>query len=578
MKPKRVLSKKRIKKKYLNRLSLELIKRGITEEQTKATLNEVSISLEDFIEESNVETLSQLEENFGSVEQFCENNSLNRNREASIGQFISLILIGTILTGIIILGISLLFMNPFNRIFSGREFVSTQELTVENGVVGTLFGLNMTAWIIYQYIRNRYSKWDIREHIKLILLMIYCFIFILWIIMVSSYYSAMIELIEITLSYGYRNLIIESAIRWSSIGIFLGITTALFTYKFIKSKTIVESEKDKDFVFDNLNLTFVYFIFSAFLLPYPGIGIIVLLIGVSMLFFTKITTGTWLIGSLALLMQLAIISNMGENKVYGITEQLIIFGIKISDFNLYNNTILIVIGSIIAFAVIWCIFGFLKISKNKHNFIPKFRLPKKKSDIVSVFLFIVILTSTLGSKPQYLVLEGRAMVTTLPDSHRSVVIDYGMPNPKGIVYISIYTYFEIFENYTLGGTYYKQEGNWSILLRQLSGPNSAEDLSFNGSLNDENSQMYYGDTYKLGLTYLKIEFAGHGDLVINVTYNYPEYLHYTPVCSVHWESAFPWVPTIIEPMILVISMISFFVKFENLPSKKKNEVEKIKEN
>ncbi len=570
------LSIEDIKKNYLTILSLELIKRGIAEEKTKEILDEVTISLSEFMEESNIETLDQLEENFGSVDQFCENNSLNRNREAAIGQYISLGLIITLLTGIIILGLGLLIIYPFNRIFSNQEYIHllTQDLVVENGIVGSLFGLNMTTWIIYQYIKDRYSRWDIRERIKLVLLILYWFIFVLWIVMVVSYYTSTYEIIDVTLNYGYSNLIIEGAIRWFSIGVFLGTTAALFTFKYVKTKNTSESHKKDSFIFDKLKSIWIYFVISVFVFPYPGIGVFVVLIGISILFYSKITTVTWLMGSVSILAQLVTMLFMLEAKAGGYVEDTIIFGIKLNIINNSGNAFLFIAIIIICVIIVWSVACYYKLDRKRKRSFPKLKVPKKKLDIVPILLLIIIVVATLGTKPQYLVLEGQGEVEMVTQEQMVAEYRYHIPPVKGTVYISLYTYLEIFEDYPPGFVYV-QEGNWSIRVVSTSFP--SYELNLNGSLNDASSHMYYFDTYQLGVTYLKLQINGSGSMMLRFEYNHRPYHPYVPVHSIHWESAVPWFPTPIESGILIITLLSVFVRFESLQIGKRKEIEHIRE-
>ncbi|MCG3220065.1 MAG: hypothetical protein H7641_01690, partial [Candidatus Heimdallarchaeota archaeon] len=112
-KVKKKTSNTKIKEVYLKKLSLELVKRGISNKEIKSLLNEVALSLDEFISETKTNNIEELEENFGSVEQFCDNNMLLHSSEGAFGQLMYSIIIIVSLLVVPFIGFTSFFLYPY---------------------------------------------------------------------------------------------------------------------------------------------------------------------------------------------------------------------------------------------------------------------------------------------------------------------------------------------------------------------------------------------------------------------------------------------------------------------------------
>ncbi len=392
-----------IKKKYLRKLSIELIKRGVSNKQIKSVLDEMEITLKEYISEKKLGSLDELEKAFGSVKDFCENNILEYSKEGSFGQMAHLSLIGISFIAIITLISASFFLSPYNWIIRGSSAIlmGVSAANVGSGFIGTLFGLNMFTWIIYQHIRKRFSKYDIREIVKKVILGLYWFIFLVWFVQVILPYTVFPQIIGDMWKQGMKFLIIEGILRWVFLGVFLLFTAILYTMKYKKTN---QNFINKEYLIDNLKIVFIFFILTSFIIPNPGIGVMVVFLGLCILLFGETTGETWFIGILAISLQaIALSTKMDYNVPYPISgfASPIVFGIKLSFDHQFVEKIQLCITITIVLAVIWTIICVIILKKRKKRLFPVFQIPNKKKILQSILLLSIIGLATLGSQPKH---------------------------------------------------------------------------------------------------------------------------------------------------------------------------------
>jgi len=559
----KISNSEKIKKKYLSKLSVELIKRGISNNQIKSVLDEVALSLIEYIPDHELNSLEEIEQNFGSVKQFCDNNMLEFSREAAFGQIVytSLILIGFIT--IISLGFASFFLHPYYWILNGVTAIllGVSIANMGAGFVGTLFGLNMIVWIIYKQIKNRFSKYDIRENAKKCILGLYWFISLVWFVQVILPYTIFTKVIADMLKQGMEFLVIEGIIRWLLLGSFLITTAVLYTKKYRENK---QETVEKKYLIDNLKTVFIFFVLTGFIIPNPGIGTLVLFLGIGVLLLGKVTGETWILGTLAIATQVILWSlRLNHYAPVGTIRESgfrIIFGVKLT-FNLpYRGNINFIIISIVM-AILWTITCILIIRKQKERILPKFKIPNTKKLLQSLILLSIVGLATLGSQPQYTTIaSGHLFSRDPPEPYGEIFISdstFKIP-AKGTIYFSIYTNMNLSRDYD--DEYYILEGNWSVQFDY--GP------TYSGSFGNFSALTYKISNGEISINYFTFDVENSGMLKVHTEFNLSTFGGNLPFYDVIWVSPVPWFPSWLEIMVISVCFLSIFFTWEEPTVKK----------
>ncbi len=560
---KRINNSEKIRKKYLSKLSIELIRRGISNSQIKSVLDEVAISLTEYIPENELSSLEEIEQSFGSVKQFCDNNMLDYSKEASFGQIVYTSLIVISFIAIISLGLASLFLFPYFLMLIGGSaiFLGVSVANMGTGFVGTLFGLNMFLWIIYQQIKNRFSKYDIRENAKKGILVLYWFIFLIWVVQFILPYTIFTQVIADMWKQGMGFLIVEGLIRWVLLGVFLITTTLFYTKKHRETK---QKTVKKKYLIDNLKTVFIFFVLTSFTIPNPGIGTLVLFLGISMLLLGRITGETWIIGTLAISTQVIILSmRLKHYIVVGTISESgyqIIFGIKLKFSNLVRGGKSHIIISIVM-AILWTIICIVIIRKRKERFFPIFKIPNKKKLLQSLVLLSIVGLATLGSQPQYtFVASGHHYSRIPPEPYGEILVSdstYKIP-AEGTIYFSIYTNMNLTRHYE--EEYFVLEGNWSVQFDY--GP------IYSGTFGNFSTLMYKISNGEISINYFTFEVENSGLLKVHTEFNISTFGGILPFYDVKWVSPVPWFPSWLEIMIICVCYLSIFFCWEEPTLKK----------
>jgi hypothetical protein len=559
-----------IKKKYLRKLSLELIRRGISNNQIKSTLNEVAITLTDYISEKEFSSLEEIEQAFGSVKDFCDNNMLEYSKEASFGQLIHTSIIGISFIAIFALAITSFLFNPYIWMLRGSSVIilGVSIANTGNGFIGTLFGLNMLIWIIYLHIKKKFSKYDIREITKKIILGLYWFISIVCLIQAILPYAIFAQTISDMWKQGMKLLVVEGIVRWLFLGVFLILTATLYTIKYLKNDQKFEN---KTFMIDNLKIVFIFFILTSFIIPKQGIGILVVLLGLCILLFGKVNGETWFIGTLAISIQAIVLGTKAEYYVHSPVYSHIspiIFGVKFSFNRLLGRGFVISIILLIILAILWTIVCVIILRKRQKRLFPTMKIPNKKKLLQSIMLLSLIGVAALGSQPQYTMIASSYDHFFVPPepNQEYIIFDLGYKIPaEGTIYLSVFTNV----NLTLDEiTYQSLEGNWTA--RWDYGPVEG------GMFGDVSEFEYIISSGVIGLDFLEFKARGPGILEIHFELDMSTFGGIFPYFDVRWVPTVPWFPTWLEIMIASISFLLLFFTWEE-PTNSKKKTSKIKE-
>ena len=566
---KKIITHTKIKERYLRDLSIEMIKRGISNNEIKTLLDEVAISLDEFITETKPENIENLEETFGSTHQFCDNNMLLHSKEGALGQSIYNIIIILSIFIVPFLGLASCFMFPYNYIMQGleKELLGVAVANSGNGFLGTLFGLSAFSWMLSYHFRRRFSKYDFRENIKLVLLILNWFIFIIWLILAILPYAISSNVIAEIWHQGLHLLILNNALRWIALGVFLGIIAIQNTFVIKNKGKKKKLNHGKEKMSDSFKVIFIFFILSGFVIPNPGMGLLLIFIGIQILLFARITSGTWLVGSLAILTQIAVIFQDVYRASSKVEHTQIIFGLKFSFIGLGREVTSTIIISVV-FLILWSSICWIKIKKRQEKILPKITFPKNKKAILSIILLILIIFSTSGSRPQYTIIPHKQVYEADYSVENKAVWDQNFLIPaKGTVYISIYTYIE------LNGSFYQWskilEGRWSLIYEEYNRIGGVY-RAFYGDFGvqtqytheGETKKRYYNETWKVSVEYITFKAKGEGHLTSHMEWDTMTMGRLFPNLKVVWISKVPQFPFWLEIMIVGVTITSFFLTWE----------------
>ncbi len=567
-----------IKKKYLRKLSMELIKRGSSNDQIKSTLDDVSFSVDDYISEFKPKNIKELEDKFGSPQDFCDNNSIVKSKVAALGQWLLLLLMTGSILVVPILSISSLFsvyLLPKALIFAtfAPNFVALGINGANSGygLIGTIFGLNVYIWILYQFYKDKFSPFDIRGSVNSSILALYWFLVVFCLYPILHSYISHYEVIVDMWNQNMKIVVLEGIFRWLALLTLLIITAVFYSTKYCKHHLKKKTIEQNKYLIDNIGMLVSVFILTGFISPGPGIGIIIIAIGIGVIFLKRLKGSIWILGGLSLLLQMAlsiieIILIEIEEPIFHFRRTRIIFGILT-----HNAGNLLLLEVIIAFClvIIWSILGIRILKKNKQRILPRFDIPKGKTKIVSMLIVIIALVSVLGTQPQRVRFPHNIIFYQNHESGYFEIDQYFIIPGRGKLFISFYTYIEQTDTITYSnGTILDQTshlvGTWFLTWTPRSFP--FRTFRIDGDFKNYTTPSYcrelsYSNSrINVSIQYLVFEINEPG--VIQYFYRVYPSIDVLPNFQMQWTSAIPWFLNWYDITIFVCVILLFFFKWD----------------
>lgn len=551
----------KIKNKYLKKLSLELIKRGTANDQIKSILDEVSISIEDYISEFKPKNFSDMMEKFGSPQNFCDNNAIIRSREAFTGQILFLILttLSLLAVPVIVITSISVYIVPHSLIFERSEkfFLGIDGANNGYGFLGIIFGLSIYIWILYQYFKDKFSPYDIRDNIKIIILLLFWFLVVFYLYLVIRNYTFYHEVIADMWNQDMKLIVLEGLIRWLAAGIVLLVITMLYTNKYCRYYRKKNRREQKKFLIDQVGALVIVFVLTSFISPGPSIGVLIIAIAIGTILIGKITGKTWILCMLALLLQLGALINdlvaiedIGSNRF---DRTRIIFGIRTS------NTENIVFPAIIissCLVIIWTIFCIRVLKRDKRQFLPRFNLQKGRTMFVSISLVTLALIAVLGSQPHYTLIAEDYHVE-VSETYITADLFYKIPD-KGRLFISYYTSIEDSLN--------KLSGSWFLTWKPDGYPLTTFKSEGNFSSKTDPSYSNTIFNYTFSIHYLSLKINNSGTIHYQYKIRIDSLAFLIPVFQIQWSPIVPWFKTWNDVTIFISTIVLFFLSW----NKKRN--------
>ncbi|MHA1420439.1 MAG: hypothetical protein ACTSPO_16100 [Candidatus Heimdallarchaeaceae archaeon] len=545
-----------IKKRYLRKLSIELIKRGAANDNIKTLLDEVSFSVDDYISEFKPKDQEELENKFGSPEDFCDNNAIIRSKVASTGQiFLFVLMISSILI-VPILSVD------FTTVLQIWPNIGINGLNSGYGIIGSIFGLNVFVWMLYQYFKDRFSPYDIREFIKGAILGLYWYLVVFCLYLILNSYISHYSLINDMWNQDMKLLILEGIFRWITLESVLLITAIFYTHKYRKQYHKIDNVKQKNYLIDKIGMLVIVFILTGFISAGSGMGILIIAIGIGVLFLTKITGKTWLLGLLAILLQLgALVTKMivsFQSPQYFRTW--IFFGIQTNESDDY----LIIVAILALFlAVAWSVICIKHLKKNKRKLLPRFRIPNGKTVLISVFLVSLTLIAVLGTQPQKV---RYASDTDIYQEPTYIEIDQTyLFQKKGKLSISIYTYIEKtsyvrYSNGTIIESTHHLEGSWYLTWT----PTGSVFRTFRieGNFDNYSTPSYSIGDHNVSINYVSLNINESGALKYHITLYSGSSTKIHPYMQLQFSAVIPWLPNWYDIVIFVCVIFFIFFKWD----------------
>jgi hypothetical protein len=562
-----------IKKKYLRKLSMELIKRGASNDKIKTTLDEVSFSVDDYISEFKPKDLEEFINKFGSSEDFCDNNSIIRSKVASIGQtfliglMISSILVIPILSIVSLFSISLLpNASSFALILKGWFNLGINGVNSGYGIIGTIFGLNVFIWMLYQYFKDKFSSYDIRESVKGAILGLYWYLVVFCLYLILDSYISHYLVIQDMWVHNMESLVLEGIVRWISLECVLLITAIFYTIKYKEQYRMKEKVKRGSYLIDKTGMLVVVFILTGFISAGPGMGILMLALGIGVFFLTKFTSKAWFLGLIAILLQLGSL----VTKMIGIghTDQYfriwIIFGIETNKTDDYLIFIAILA---VCLAIAWSVICIKKLKKSGHKLLPRLRVPKGKNAWVSIGLVILTLVAVLGTQPQKVLY---ASTFNINEEVTYYEFDQSFKfQSMGKLSISIYTYIEESSLYN-NGTIIEETnrhlaGSWYLMWT----PTGTVFRTFRieGNFDEYTTPSYSGnhlnsyDQFNVSIKFISLRINGSGILRYHLILYKENMTRIFPYLQMQYSAVVPWFPNWYDIVIFVCVVAFLFFEW-----------------
>jgi hypothetical protein len=558
----KTITANQIKKKYLRKLSIELIKRGSSNDNIKIVLDEVSFSVDDYISEFKLKDQEELESKFGSPEDFCENNAIIRSKVASTGQIFLFVLMIISILIVPILSIVSLFTvslypnaSDFTTLLQICPSIGISGANSGYGIIGSIFGLNVFVWMLYQYFKDKFSPYDIRELVKGAILGLYWYLVVFCLCLIlDNYISHYLVIIDMW-NQNMKLLIFEGLFRWISLVSVLLTTAILYTHKYRKQYHKLDNVKQERYLIDKISMLVVVFILTGFISAGPGMGVLIIVIGIGVLFLTKFTSKTWLLGLLAILLHLGalvtkMIDSFPSNYYFRIW---IIFGIETHKTNDY----LIFVGILALFlAIAWSGICIKNLKKNKLRLLPRLRIPKGKTALVSIFLIILSLVAVLGTQPQKVRYASDFHVNQEP-TYFEISLSY-LFQRKGELSISIYTYIEQ-PSYQYDGTIHLA-GKWH--LKWTPTGSVFETFRIDGDFDNYSIPSYSTGIFNISIQYISLKINESGVLFYQFTMYSENMTYITPHFEMQYSTAVPWFPNWYDVVIFVGVIFFYFFEWD----------------
>ncbi|MHA1542161.1 MAG: hypothetical protein ACTSQH_04230 [Candidatus Hodarchaeales archaeon] len=565
----KTITAKQIKKKYLRKLSIELIKRGTSNDKIKTMLDEVSFSVDDYISEFKPKDLEEFINKFGSSEDFCDNNSIIQSKVASIGQLflitrmLSSILVVPILSIVSLFTISL-FPNAsdFTKLLQIWSSIGIKGANSGYGIIGAIFGLNVFVWMMYQYFKDKFSPYDIRETVKGAILGLYWYLVIFCLYLILDSYISHYLVIQDMWNQNMKLLILEGIFRWIALESVLLITAIFYTYKYKKQYHKIDNVKQKNYLIDKIGMIVIVFILTGFISAGPGMGILIIAIGIGVLFLTKFTSKTWLLGLLAILLQLgALVTKIIDSFPFPqYFRTWIFFGIQTNESDDY----LIFVAILALFlAIAWSLICIKHLKKNKLKLLPRFRIPKGKTALISVFLVSLTLIAVLGTQPQKV--RYASDVDIYQESTYFEIDQSYLFQRKGKLSISIYTYMEEtsythYSNGTIIESTHHLEGNWYLTWTQTG--EVFRTFRIEGNFDNYSTPSYSIDDHNVSIKYISLNINGSGVLKYHITLYSESLTKIHPYMQMQFSAIVPWLPNWYDIVIFVCVVFFIFFKWD----------------
>ncbi len=572
MKEKKIKLEK-VKKKYLRKLSVELIKRGVTNEQIKSTLEDVSFSLDEYTTEFKPKNLEELANQFGSPVDFCDNNSLIRSKVGSVGQIslITLMICSVLVVPILVIynlySVYLLPRAiPTTVLTPNTFFLGVNGVNSGYGIIGTIFGLNVFIWMLYQFYKDKFSQNDIREAIKGVILVLYWFLVVFCFSLILHSYISHYVIIADMWNQDMQLIILEGMFRWVALESVLLITAIFYTNKYRKQYHKMNNVKQESYLTDRIGMLVVVFILTGFISGGPGMGLLVIAIGIVVFFLTKFTGKALFLGFLAILLQLgAYISRIFDSGESSFFYRLwIVFGFQNHITYFWDDDPMwFFIIVVFCLLMIGLIFSIKNLKKNKRKIFPHFKVPKGKTALVSIFLVVLTLVAVLGTQPQKV-----SYLTdynlNLEETHFEFDQSFRFLR-KGKVSISIYTYIEetIYLQY-YNGTVVEEtshlSGSW-YLIWTLEGSVFGT-FRIEGNFDNYTTPSYSNDRNNVSIQFISLDIEGPGVLKYHLNLIPNNLTLTTPYLQLQYSSMVPWLPNWYDVVILVCVIFFSFFKWD----------------
>jgi len=578
-----LVSQEKIRVIFLKKLSIEMIKRGANNSTIQKTLDEADSSLSEYISEMEITNLESLERSFGTTQQYCNENMINFNREGFLLQmFSSLIFLLSMMT-IFSFGLSFITFWQFIRghaLSMPPDYALMQISSGINGFLGTLFCLSVLLWILNRYYSKSFSPVDLRSKIlRKTVLILYWYLVILCVSMFIYLYSKAWYLLPLAWKQNMNFLIIEGLVRWFLLLVYFVITAILYSIKFVKSRDIETRKKNDSFAIDKLDGLVTFFALIIFIVPQPGIGLLILILGIGTILTNNITIKNWILGSLSICGQIAIIliTSTSWNYPSELNKKIIVFGIKIT-IGSNDTPVLIAFIFSLFLLVLWTTICLIIIRNKKLKKKYKLILKKNSDQYLSVILVILVGVSLLGSQPQDTLLPSVYEYQIDPINSIYTLEERVWIPRKGKIFVSFVDYINVtFWDLNTNGskvniTSNVINGNWSLTWR-----NDGEIFFSFFKLGFFNLQQAPGfvfneyETFNITKSYWFYEIEAKNSGILK--YNYEIYfdIRYfiTPSLSYRWKAKSSWFPFYVEPVSAGIVFIFLFIEFDEKKKIKK---------
>ena len=326
--------------------------------------------------------------------------------------------------------------------------------------------------------------------------------------------------------------------------------------------------KQEGYLIDRVSMFVVVFILTGFISGGPGMGLLVIAIGLVVFFSTKFTGKAWLLGFLAILIQLGShisrIFDSGESDFFYRTW--IIFGIQKHTIGFWDDPMLFFVIVVFCLLVIGSIICIKNMKKNKRKILPHLKVPKTKTALFSIFLVVLTLIAVLGTQPQ--------RISYLADYDLNIENNFEFDQSfrflrEGKISISIYTYIEEtsylqYPNGTVVEETSRLSGNWYLTWT----PEGSAFRTFRieGNFDNYTTPSYSNDRNNVSVQFISLDIEDPGVLKYHLFLNPSNLTQTTPYLQLQYSAIIPWLPNWYDVVILVCVIFFSFTEWgEKVP-------------